>query len=313
LFAFVFINPTRAQDHELIGPTDTYAISAQNHGYGINPGWSMYQPSPPTFLLGVGGAQTTYGSQRVYANGYGMVRYGFASMEVSGTVENGVSSLNGQARAGAELRFRDRLFVESPTLPDGSIVTVKIVAVTTRGTRIIHTGYFSGSTTSVVSPYGYYTLSYSVGTTNGGLMHGRELTQADGSVYRIWITNAMVGGSIFLAGSVAPNATITVYPSQNKSYESAKDQCSVFITARSLDTNVTLTSASGAVYPPEDTQGIEVIPYGTNEYLIAAPAGMLLQTVSGLSDNADWSNASSNLITRLNFTNNAGFFRAAAP
>ncbi len=44
----------------------------------------------------------------------------------------------------------------------------------------------------------------------------------------------------------------------------------------------------------------------------AAPAGMLLQMVSGLGDNADWSNASSKRITRMEFTNNAGFFRAAA-
>ena len=74
--ALVFTTPARAQYYELLGPTNIYAISAQNHGFGINPGWSLYRPSPPTFLLGVGGAGSSYGSQRVFANGYGIVRYG---------------------------------------------------------------------------------------------------------------------------------------------------------------------------------------------------------------------------------------------
>lgn len=302
----------------MIGPTNPNAVSAYDAGFGNMLGWNMYQPSPPTFLVGVGAAERSYSSQRIRANGYGLVRYGFAIMEVSGSVDNGSidgvpKSFKGDANASAELRFRDRLFVESASLPDGSIVTVKVVAVTTRGNRNIFTRYVDGSTTNTVSPFANYTVGYSAATTNGGLMHKRELTQANGSVYLVLVTNAMVGGSIYLSGSVFPSASVNVTANQNKNYEATKDQCSVFITARSLDPNVTLTSASGTVYPPEDTLGVEVAPYGTNEFVVAAPPGMLLQTVNDVGDDAAWSHASSNAITRLAFTNNAGFFRAAAP
>lgn len=319
LLAFALALPmTQAQDFELVCPNNPSAVYAQDDGFGTMLGWSAFQPSPPTFLIGAGAAERQYSTQRILANGYGLVRYGFASMEVSASVDHGSSggiplSLKGYASASAELRFRDRLFVQSTTLPDGSIVTVKVVAVTTRGTRIISTRYVNGSTTNVVSPYGTYTVRYQAATTNGLLMHTQQLTEGNGSAYRIWITNAMVGGSIYLSGSVFPAVTINLSPGQNKNYEGAKDQCSVFITVRSLDTNVTLTSASGTVYPPEDVQGVEVAPYGTNEFLVAAPAGMLLQTVSGLGDDASWAQVSSSIITRLSFTNPAAFYRAAAP
>jgi hypothetical protein len=308
----------QAQTHELVCPNNAGAVYAQDAGFGTSLGWSAYQPSPPTYLLGVGGAERQRSSQRVLANGYGLVRYGFAIMEVSASVDNGYigitpQSFNGYASAGTELRFRDRLYVQSPTLPDGAIVTVKVVAVTTRGTRIISTRYVDGSVTDLVAPNGTYTVRYQAATTNGLLMHSRQLTQADGSAYRIWITNAMVGGIIYLDGSVFPSVTINLSSVQNKNYEAAKDQCSVFITVRSLDTNVTLLSASGAVYPPEENLGLEVAPYGTNEFLVAAPAGMLLQTITGLGDDIAWSSASSNIIARLAFTNESAFFRAASP
>lgn len=302
----------------MTGTSNPEAVWAQVSNFGFTSGWSIYQPSPPTFLLGVGAAERSYSSQLIRANGYGYVRYGFAIMEVSGSVDNGSinsvpQSLNGNARANAELRFLDRLSVESATLPGGSIVTVKIVMVTSRANRTFYTRYVDGSTANTLSPYGSYTVSYSAATTNGSYMHGRELNHPDGNKYLIIITNAMVGGRITLFGRVSPSASVNVTANQNKNYESAKDQCSVFITARSLDPNVTLTSASGTVYPPEDSLGVEVAPYGTNEFVVAAPPGMLLQTVNGLGDDAGWSNASSNVIARLAFTNNAGFFRAAAP
>jgi hypothetical protein len=162
------------------------------------------------------------------------------------------------------------------------------------------------------SPSSTYTVGYVAGTTNGSQMHRRDLTQWDGNAYRIWITNAMVGGSIYLSGRVNPSVSLSLSASHGKNSERVADRCSIFITAHALETNYTLTSASGTVYPPEYEPRVEVAAYGTNQFVIAAPAGMLLQTVDALGDAAAWS-AASNLIAPFSFTNNAGFFRAAAP
>ena len=320
----VWTLPARAQDHYLVCPNSPGAVYAQDQGFGTTLGWGAFQPSPPTYMIGVGSAERQYSSQRVTASACGLVRYGFASMDVLASVDHGtldgcMRSWNAFASAGAELQFFDRLFVQSSTLPSGSIVTVKIVAVTTRGNRTFVTRHLAGNPcgegtfTNTPSPNGTYTVRYQAASTNGLILHSRQLTQSDGSTYRTWITNAMVGGSIYLSGSVYPSVSINLSASHNKNSERASDQCSVFITARALETNYTLTSASGTVYPPEYEPSVEVAAYGTNQFVVAAPPGMVLQTVGALGDGAAWSAASSNLIAPFSFTNNAGFFRAAAP